>query len=128
VAGFEALMQAIVLFAHGSRDPLWHRPIQAVAERIRKRSPLTQVECAYLELTTPDLPSCVEGLLQKGCTSLRILPMFLGIGKHAREDLPILIAELRQSHPELRIEVLPSVGEHPALIGLMSDLALGDTH
>jgi hypothetical protein len=28
----------------------------------------------------------------------------------------------------LRIEVLPSVGEHPALIALMSDLALGDTH
>ena len=54
--------------------------------------------------------------------------MVLGIGKNAREDLPILIAELRQSHPELRIEVLPSVGEHPALIGLMSDLALGDTH
>ncbi len=121
-------MQAIVLFAHGSRDPLWHRPIQAVAERIRTRSPLTQVECAYLELTMPDLPSCVEGLIQRGCTSLRILPMFLGIGKHAREDLPLLIAELRQSHPALKIEVLPSVGEHPALIALMSDLAMGEVN
>jgi len=111
-------MQAIVLFAHGSRDPLWHRPIQAVAQRIRTRSPQTQVECAYLELTAPDLPTCVASLLQQGCTSLRILPMFLGIGKHARE--------LRASHPELHIDVLPSVGEHPALIALMSDLALGD--
>ena len=121
-------MQAIVLFAHGSRDPLWHRPIQAVAESIRTRSPQTLVECAYLELTTPDFPSCVEGLIQRGCTSLRILPMFLGIGKHAREDLPLLIAELRQSHPALKIEVLPSVGEHPALIALMSDLALGEVN
>jgi sirohydrochlorin cobaltochelatase len=127
VAGIEALMQAIVLFAHGSRDPLWHRPIQAVAQRIRARSPQTQVECAYLELTAPDLPSCVASLRQQGCTSLRILPMFLGIGKHAREDLPILVAELRASHPELHIDVLPSVGEHPALIALMSDLALGGT-
>jgi cyclase len=25
---------AIVLFAHGSRDPHWHRPIQAVAEAV----------------------------------------------------------------------------------------------
>ena len=119
-------MQAIVLFAHGSRDPLWHRPIQAVAERIRARSPQTHVHCAYLELTAPDLPTCVASLLQEGCTSLRILPMFLGIGKHAREDLPILITQLRHSHPELHIEVLPSVGEHPALIELMSDLALGE--
>lgn len=120
-------MQAIVLFAHGSRDPLWHRPIQAVAQRIRTRSPQTLVECAYLELTAPDLPTCVASLRQKGCTSLRIMPMFLGIGKHAREDLPTLIAELRTSHPELHIDVLPSVGEQPALIALMSDLALGGT-
>ena len=31
-------MQAIVLFAHGSRDPLWHRPIQAVAAQIKHRA------------------------------------------------------------------------------------------
>lgn len=119
-------MQAIVLFAHGSRDPLWHRPIQAVAARIQARAPQTQVRCAYLELTTPDLPQCVTELLQQGCTSLRILPMFLGVGKHAREDLPVLVQQLRQSHPALNLEVLPSVGEHPALIELMSSLALGE--
>ena len=27
---------AIVLFAHGSRDPLWHRPMEAVATLIQR--------------------------------------------------------------------------------------------
>ena len=30
---------AIVLFAHGSRDPLWHKPMEAVAARIRSPMP-----------------------------------------------------------------------------------------
>jgi sirohydrochlorin cobaltochelatase len=118
-------MQAIVLFAHGSRDPLWHRPIQTLADRIRARAPDVQVRCAYLELTPPDLPTCVTELCAQGCTALRLLPMFLGIGKHAREDLPELLRSIRHQHPTLNLEVLPAVGEHPALIELMGDLALG---
>lgn len=120
------MMHAIVLFAHGSRDPLWHRPIQAVADRIRLRSPQTLVACAYLEWTSPDLATCVARLIEQKVTSVRILPMFLGVGKHAREDLPLLTAQLRQSYPALSLDVLPSVGEQPALIELMSGLALGD--
>ena len=44
-------MHAIILFAHGSRDPLWHKPIQAVAQRITERDAQELVRCAYLELT-----------------------------------------------------------------------------
>ena len=49
----------IVLFAHGSRDPLWRLPMDAVAQRITALNPAARVVCAFLELTTPDLPSAV---------------------------------------------------------------------
>ena len=58
---------AIILFGHGSRDALWHLPIQAVAERIRITSPNTTVTCAYLELTEPSLPDAAAGLIDHGC-------------------------------------------------------------
>ena len=51
---------AIILFAHGSRDSLWRRPIEAVADQVKQLSPETEVACAYLELTEPDLPTTVE--------------------------------------------------------------------
>ena len=58
-----AARRATVLFAHGSRDPLWSRPIEAVAQRMRSRDAAAQVRCAYLELTTPDLPTVVAELV-----------------------------------------------------------------
>ncbi len=115
---------AIILFGHGSRDALWHLPIQAVAERIRLTSPKTTVTCAYLELTEPSLRDAASSLISTGVSSITILPMFLGVGRHAREDLPALIAELKQNHPDTLFHVQPAVGENPAVLDLLAELAL----
>lgn len=116
--------KAIILFGHGSRDALWHLPIQAVAERIRVTSPSTTVTCAYLELTEPSLPDAAASLITTGVSDITILPMFLGVGRHAREDLPALIAELKQNHPSTTFQVQPAVGENPAVLDLLADIAL----
>jgi hypothetical protein len=38
--------------------------------------------------------------------------------------LPLLMDEIRAAHPHIKIELLPTAGESPALISLMADLAL----
>ena len=119
--------RAIVLFAHGSRDPLWHRPIQAVADAIALRAPATPVACAYLELSTPDLHAACAGLIGQGANALSIVPMFLGVGKHAREDLPALMTQMRQHWPDVDFQLQAAVGENPRLIALLADIALGET-
>ncbi len=113
----------VILFAHGSRDPLWRLPIDAVAEDLTGRWPHMSVACAFLELTTPDLATTVEALMMQGKTHLRIVPMFLGVGRHAREDLPQLVSELTEAYPQVQFELLPSIGEHPAMTRLMADIA-----
>ena len=127
-------IDAIILFAHGSRDPLWRAPMEAVAQRIRTQQPNVPVHCAYLELCAPDLPTvtieiiaaCAYPTLVTGQKALqiRIIPMFLGMGKHAREDLPELVTRLRAEHPAVQFEVSPAVGEDPRVIALLADLAL----
>ncbi len=114
----------IVLFAHGSRDPLWHTPIQAVQQRIQSQAPTLLVRAAYLELTGPDLPQCVREMIAQGVGRIRVLPLFLGMGRHAREDLPQLITQLRQTHPEVQLEVLPALGEDPRVADLSCQIAL----
>jgi len=116
--------RAIVLFAHGSRDPLWHRPIQAVADAIALRAPATPVACAYLELSTPDLHTVCDRLISQGASALTIVPMFLGVGKHAREDLPALLTQLREQWPAIDFQLQAAVGENPRLINLLADIAL----
>jgi len=118
----------VILFAHGSRDPLWRLPIDAVAQQMRARWPDLAVECAFLELTTPDLATTVEQLMNRGLTHLRIVPMFLGVGRHAREDLPKLVEELATGYPQMQFELVPAIGEHPAMTALMADIAAGQNH
>ena len=117
-------MKAIVLFGHGSRDPLWHKPIQSVAARIAEVSPQTLVRCAYLELTEPDLPTAAAELVGTGVRHITVVPMFLGVGRHAREDLPKLIDDLAGAHPQLTVDCQPAVGEQQVLIDLLAKMAL----
>ena len=116
--------RAIILFAHGSRDPLWRLPIEAVALRIRSRQPDTPVLCAYLEMCPPTLLQAATDLIASGARQLRVFPLFLGVGKHAREDLPMLMAQLRAEHPDVVIELLPAAGEYDQLTALMAEIAL----
>lgn len=116
--------QGIVLFAHGSRDPLWHKPMEAVALAMRQASPEVPVVCAYLELSSPDLPAACQSLMQTGVQHIKVVPMFLGVGKHAREDLPMLMATLRLQHPSITFALQRAVGEEPRLVELLAKIAL----
>ena len=56
--------------------------------------------------------------------NLTIVPMFLGTGRHAREDLPLLMDQVRTLHPGVRFDLQPAVGEDPRLLDLMAKIAL----
>lgn len=117
----------IVLFAHGSRDARWREPVEAVARRVAERDPDIKVACAYLELVEPDLRAAVERLIAAGAARIRVVPLFLGIGKHVREDLPRLVDELRAAHPAVAFSLQNAVGETPEVVDLLARIALGQS-
>ena len=116
--------RAVVLFAHGSRDPLWCRPVEAVAARMRLLDPDVPVNCAYLELMAPDLPAAVRSLVTGGAERITVVPMFLGVGRHARQDLPELMATLSREHPAVRFDLQQAIGEDPRVLDLLAEIAL----
>lgn len=116
--------QGLILFAHGSRDPKWRLPIEAVARRIAQRAPGLPVRCAYLELTEPDLPAAAAELAGLGLDQVAVVPLFLGVGRHVREDLPVLVEGLRQSHPGTQWRLQPPVSEDESLLDLLAVVAL----
>ena len=115
--------RAVVLFAHGSRDPLWHKPMEAVAAQLRSTEPGVSVRCAYLELSTPDLATVCLELAGAEVRHISVVPMFLGVGRHAREDLPLLLDALRVQHPQVQFDLKPAVGEDTRLIQLLAQIA-----
>jgi sirohydrochlorin cobaltochelatase len=116
--------RGIVLFAHGSRDERWRQPVEAVAALAGQLDPGVAVRCAYLELAAPDLNGAVAELVGLGVRSIELLPLFFGVGKHLREDLPRLVEDLRTTHPGADIVLRPAVGEMPEVIETLARIAL----
>ena len=114
------MSDAIVLLAHGARDPAWARPIEAIAARLRDLLPDTPVELAFLELMAPDIDTAVELLVAEGACRLRVVPVFLGQGGHVKRDLPARIDAIREklavTHDDVLIELDVAIGEQPEVI------------
>jgi sirohydrochlorin cobaltochelatase len=113
----------IILVGHGSRDPLWRGPIEAVAGRMAAAQPAVPVRCAYLELQQPEVPAAAAELIAAGARRLSLVPMFLGTGKHARDDLPRLLDALRAAHPQAAFALRQPVGEDPRVLDLLAAIA-----
>ena len=71
----------------------------------------------------PTLAQACHELIGKGATQITVVPMFLGTGKHAREDLPVLIHALREQHPRVQFKAQPAIGEDLRLTTLMAEIA-----
>ncbi len=115
---------ALILFAHGSRDPKWAEPFKAIQNLVRAQAPDTLVELAFLELMQPGIQECLGNLVKQGVTRVSIVPIFLAAGRHLREDLPALVAPIRQQFPDLEIIVSAPIGEIPEFQAAIAKLAL----
>lgn len=114
------MTHALILFAHGARDPQWSQPFERVAEQVRALHPGIMVRLAFLEFMPPTLAQAGAEVAQAGATSVSVVPMFLGAGGHVRRDLPALLQALQQQHPQVRWSLRPAIGEAPAVIEAMA--------
>jgi sirohydrochlorin cobaltochelatase len=106
----------VLLFAHGARDPQWAAPFQAIAAQLQAQAPSLQVELAFLELMSPDLPTAAARLAARGCQQITVVPLFLGSGGHVRRDLPQLLDQVARQHPLVRLRHTAAIGEADGVI------------
>ena len=80
---------------------------------------------AFLELMQPSLPACAAALHAEGVRSLRVVPVFLGVGGHLKKDLPEVVAQIRAKFTDLQITVEPPIGEQPEVISAIAKAIAG---
>jgi len=115
---------ALILFAHGARDPAWAAPFERVLAKVRERAPERAPMLAYLDLMQPDLASAIATQAGRGFASIRIVPLFLGPGGHVRNDLRRIIDEARESQPGVAIDLTAPAGEDDDVVAALADYAL----
>jgi sirohydrochlorin cobaltochelatase len=107
---------AIILFAHGARDPRWAASLQSLAAAIRTRLAGASVRSAFLEMQSPTLPQALEAAAAEGARRIDIVPMFWAGAGHVNNELPPMIAEFSVRHPQVRIRTLPVLSELPGML------------
>lgn len=112
--------RALVLFAHGARDPRWAEPFRRLQQIIRAQAPELAVELAFLELMSPRLPELVARLVQDGYAEVTVVPVFFGQGGHVLRDLPLMIEQLRQAYPGLNLKTAQAVGENAEVLNAIA--------
>lgn len=117
--------RGLLLFAHGARDPQWAGPFERVTQRVKALQPQAHVRLGFLEFMQPDLALAAKELLDLGCDSVDVVPLFLGQGGHVRKDLPVLLERLRVAHAGVDFVLHPAVGELDAVIEAMARMAAG---
>jgi sirohydrochlorin cobaltochelatase len=75
----------------------------------------------------PTLREAGDQLAARGCSTVSVVPLFLGAGGHVRKDLPELLAELSRRHPDVTWSLTPAIGEADRVVQAMADAAL-DMH
>ncbi len=118
--------RALVLFAHGARNPEWAAPFRRVQQLAQERLPEVSVELAFLEFMQPDLPAAVRWLAQRGCREVTVKPLFFGSSGHVLRDLPGMIAQLQAAFPAMSFRVAQAVGEDAGVLTALAQACISE--
>ncbi|WP_369389013.1 sirohydrochlorin chelatase [Streptomyces sp. CG1] len=107
---------ALVLVAHGSRDPRALQTVRTLRDRIGELRPGLPVHLGHIELNAPLLPETLAAL---GDTPAVLVPLLLSRGYHVKQDIPTMAATA-----QARARVAAPLGPHPLLVETLYDRLL----
>lgn len=116
-------MRALLIVAHGSRRHDSNDEVRQLTDRIRSANQeFDVIDCAFLELAAPSIPDGIAGCIAQGASQVVVLPYFLSAGRHVVEDIPALVEQSRQQHPDAAISIAPYLGTAGDLPATMLNL------
>ena len=113
----------LVLFAHGSRDPVWRSHFEKLTSDLQRDLGPELVELAYMEFASPTLEEIVSKAYDRGVGRFHLLPLFLAGGAHVANDIPEQVDAVKALFLDATVNVLPPIGEHRRFRILLKVLA-----
>jgi cobalamin biosynthesis Co2+ chelatase CbiK len=111
--------EAIILLGHGSRVPGAGEDMEQVARRVRDKAGLTLVETCSMQMLGPKLADAVDKCVKGGAKRVIVIPYFLHVGIHMREDIPELLREEVRRRPGIEIILGRNLGYDESLADLV---------
>lgn len=106
---------AILLMAHGSRIAQANAAAYEIAAMIRAAGAYEIVEVAFREMHTPAMQAAIDRCVALGAERILLIPYFLFVGAHVREDLPAEMIVAQERYPQVEFAMGSHLGAHPKL-------------
>ncbi|MFI9543122.1 sirohydrochlorin chelatase [Streptomyces sp. NPDC052016] len=107
---------ALVVVAHGSRDPRALSTVRTLLDRVRDLRPDLPVHLGHIELNEPLLTDTLAGLEARGTAEAVLVPLLLSRGYHVKRDIPEMAGAVA-----VRTRVAAPLGPHPLLVDTLYD-------
>jgi sirohydrochlorin cobaltochelatase len=107
---------AVLLCAHGSRDPDAIAEFERFAAMLRERVPTADFAVGYLEFARPTIRDGLAQLAARGARRIRALPAMLFAASHVKNDLPWEVNSFAAEHPALDVRLGRDLGIDPHLL------------
>jgi sirohydrochlorin cobaltochelatase len=118
-AAVPAAGPALLLVAHGSRDPAAGAVHRRLVERVRALAPAVGVSLAYLDHASPSVTAALAGHGEAG-QPVVVVPLLLSAAAHAKGDIPGALRVAVERHPGFQVRYAPVLGPHPSLLSLLA--------
>ena len=79
----------------------------------RSHSRRQKVEIAHMELAEPSIGAAVAKCASEGYKKVVVAPYFLSRGRHITSDIPAMVAEAQEAHPEVSCVIADPIGMPP---------------
>ncbi|MHB9022705.1 MAG: sirohydrochlorin chelatase [Armatimonadota bacterium] len=113
--------RAIIVIGHGSRSAEATEQFHTIIDMLRKLHPDASVLPAFMELAQPRLPEAIALAAAHGAKTIIVLPCFLFQGIHIKEDIPEMLADLKEKHPDVTVHFGRPIGSDPRIAEILSD-------
>ena len=118
-------MKGILVIAHGSRARETESALDAVLDMAKSKLPETIIESAFMEFSERTVEKGIAALASQGVTEIKVVPYFLFMGIHLKEDIPNMAAGCASNYPGLKISMGEPLGVDERLAEILADRIAG---
>ena len=114
-------MQGILIVAHGSRIKETENTLVSVLKMVGEKMPGLYIEHAFMEFSEQTLEKAVKALIDRNVSEIKVVPYFLFMGVHLREDIPKMIKECTADYPHINVVMGEPLGVDSRLADILVD-------
>ena len=117
--------EGLLLVGHGSRSEAGEAEMRDLCALVTADLLQVDVDLGYLEMSEPPAGEVLDRLVRRGARRVVVLPLVLLSAGHAKSDVPALVVEGRQRHPDVDLRFGSPLGVSRDLVAILGDAVLG---